>query len=507
MSGQSGGLDITLPENLRTIWRKALRRTRSLRLRLFFVIFFVALIPCVIMRHALTSNYIEQAVSVRKSTVTNQMETIAAHLITYNYLEEGASEVIDAELAQISSLYDGRIIIVDPELTILRDTYDISTGKTMISEEVIRGLTEGTGFSQYDANNGYIEIVTPIKSQPTGSTVTESGEQTGVTVNGVMLTSVSTDTIVATRDRLNTQGIIVEALTIVIVLSLAIFLSGASTEPFRRLAGEMLNVRAGYSNEPIHINNTLETQQICDSFNTVLEREKVLDDSREEFVANVSHELKTPITSMKVLADSLLAQEDAPVEMYREFMGDIAGEIERENRIINDLLTLVRADRQAGTELEVRETDINKLTETVLKRLKPIAVKKDVELIFESVRSVSASVDEVKITQMITNLVENAIKYNKDHGWVRVVLDADHQNFFLSVSDSGVGIPEESLAHIYERFYRVDKSHSREIGGTGLGLALTRSAVIMHHGIIECSSKPGEGTTFTVTIPLIYRKI
>ena len=126
------------------------------------------------------------------------------------------------------------------------------------------------------------------------------------------------------------------------------------------------------------------------------------------------------------------------------------------------------------------------------------------EVVFESVRPVVAEVDEVKMTLIMTNLVENAIKYNKDHGWVKVVLDADHQYFTFEVSDSGIGIPEESLAHICERFYRVDKSHSREIGGTGLGLAITRSTIAMHHGVIKVFSREGEGTTFSVRVPLSY---
>ena len=125
-------------------------------------------------------------------------------------------------------------------------------------------------------------------------------------------------------------------------------------------------------------------------------------------------------------------------------------------------------------------------------------------MVLESLRPVTAEVDEVKISQIFTNLVENAIKYNKEHGWVKVLLDADHQFFTVEVSDSGIGIPEQDYEHIYERFYRVDKSHSREIGGTGLGLAITRSAVTMHHGTIQVASKEGEGTTFTVRIPLSY---
>ena len=116
----------------------------------------------------------------------------------------------------------------------------------------------------------------------------------------------------------------------------------------------------------------------------------------------------------------------------------------------------------------------------------------------------TAEVDEVKLTLIMTNLVENAIKYNKDHGWVHVTLDADHQFFTFSVSDSGLGIPEDSLTHIYERFYRVDKSHSREIGGTGLGLAITKNAVLLHRGSITVTSVEGEGSCFTVKIPLAY---
>ena len=176
-------------------------------------------------------------------------------------------------------------------------------------------------------------------------------------------------------------------------------------------------------------------------------------------------------------------------------------EIERENKIINDLLSLVKMDKSAG-ELNISLMNINELLELILKRLKPIAEKQNVELVLESFRPVTAEVDEVKLTLALTNLVENAIKYNKEDGWVHVSLNADHKYFFIRVEDSGIGIPEDSLEHIYERFYRVDKSHSREIGGTGLGLAITRNAVLMHRGAIKVHSKEGEGTIFTVRIPL-----
>ena len=224
---------------------------------------------------------------------------------------------------------------------------------------------------------------------------------------------------------------------------------------------------------------------------------------RQEFTANVSHELKTPMTSMKVLADSLVGQQGVPEDLYQEFMRDITAEIDRENRIITDLLTLVKMDKK-NADLQIQHMSINQLLEDILKRLRPIADKRNIDLILDSFRPVEADVDELKFTSAISNLVENAIKYNVDDGWVRVSLDADHKFFYVTVADSGMGIPEDSLSRIFERFYRVDKSHSREIGGTGLGLAITRSTIGMHHGVIKVFSKEGEGTTFSVRVPLSY---
>ena len=253
----------------------------------------------------------------------------------------------------------------------------------------------------------------------------------------------------------------------------------------------------------LHVDTFTETRQLSEAFNKMLGRLKILDESREEFVSNVSHELKTPMTSMKVLADSLLEQDNVPVEMYQEFMQDIAKEIDRENQIITDLLSLVKMDR-SGQTMNIRTMNINDLLEQILKRLKPIAEKKNVEMVMETFRPVNAEIDETKFTLAVSNLVENAIKYNHENGWVHVSLNADHKYFYVKVEDSGIGIPEQDQAHIFERFYRVDKSHSREIGGTGLGLAIARNAVLVHRGSIKVYSNEGEGTTFTVRIPLIY---
>ena len=126
------------------------------------------------------------------------------------------------------------------------------------------------------------------------------------------------------------------------------------------------------------------------------------------------------------------------------------------------------------------------------------------ELIFESIRQVTAEVDEVKMTLALSNLMENGIKYNREEGFVKVTLDCDHQFFVLTVEDSGIGIPEEALEHIYERFYRVDKSHSREIGGTGLGLSITRGTILMHRGSVKVTSEENVGTQCVVKVPLNF---
>ncbi len=477
---------------------KRLLSLRSLQARIFIIVLAAGFIPSVIVRYGILDNYEDHSVQQRISNVQNQLIIVGNHLISNTYFNtkpEGYSssvsrDVINAELEMISNLYEGRVMIIDSGLRVVKDTYDISEGKTIISEEVIRCF-QGVNTSNYDKDHGYIEMTTPIID----ATV-DSSE-----IVGVMLTSISNESIVATLEVLNRKSVLVQNLMVVVAVAMAVVLSIILTRPFNRVSEAINEVSAGYSDESISVPDYAETIHIVDAFNQLLARMRALDNSRQEFVENVSHELKTPMAAIKVLADSLLVQVDAPAELYREFMEDIVSEIDRENQIITDLLALVKMDKKAH-ELNISSVNINELAELILKRLRPLARKKDVELVFESMRPVTAAVDEVKMTLVMTNLVENAVKYNKEHGWVKVELDADHQYFTFKVSDSGLGIPEDALSHIYERFYRVDKSHSREIGGTGLGLAITKSAVLMHRGAITVTSVEGEGSCFAVKIPL-----
>lgn len=479
---------------------------RSMKVYIFFLMLVMGILPSFIMRVGILQSYEERAVNLRISDTQTQFKIIANHLLNNNYLQDTSNEAINAELEQMSNLYDGRVIIINGNFRIVKDTYSISEGKTIISEEVIRCF-KGESTTRYDKENGYIEMTIPIeapssgKNQTTQADAGKKPEQSQVV--GVMLASVSTDSIATTMEILNRKALIIEIVMIICIFGVAVGFSSILVKPFNRVTQAITEVKDGFTDEPIAVSDYIETEHIIDAFNQLLTQMKVIDDSRQEFVSNVSHELKTPLTSMKVLADSLMQQEDAPLELYQEFMQDIANEIERENKIINDLLSLVKMDKTAA-QMNITAVDINELIESVLKRLRPIARLRDVEVTFESIRPVTAEIDEVKITQVFTNLVENAIKYNKEHGWVKVLLDADHQFFTVEISDSGIGIPEADYDHIFERFYRVDKSHSREIGGTGLGLAITRNAILLHRGSVKVASTEGEGTSFTVKIPLTY---
>lgn len=469
---------------------------KSLKFRLILLILVIAILPSLVLCIGVLNSYEARAVSIRESEILSQAKILANQIATSEYMDKGSSEanIIQAQISLLTTIYDGRVIIVDDNFKVYHDTYNLDDNKTIIAEEVIRSF-QGQEVTNYDAENHYIEMTIPIIDP----------DDTSSTVQGVMLISVSTDNIVLNHGYLSQVATIILVIVVVATVFFGILVILYFMKPFGKLSDGIAAIKEGYGDDALQVNDYTETALICKRFNEVIGRMKITDESRQEFVSNVSHELKTPLTSMKVLADSINSMPDAPKELYQEFMEDITSEIERETKIINDLLSLVKMDKSAA-DLNVTSVNINELLEQILKRLQPIADKQQVELVLESFRPVTAEVDEVKLTLAITNLVENAIKYNRadGEGWVHVSLNADHQYMYLKVEDSGIGIPEESLDQIYERFYRVDKSHSREIGGTGLGLAITRNCILMHRGAIKVHSVLGEGTTFDVRIPLNY---
>ena len=164
-------------------------------------------------------------------------------------------------------------------------------------------------------------------------------------------------------------------------------------------------------------------------------------------------------------------------------------------------MTLVKLD-QKEIPLNFKETNLTQMMTDIIKRLQPMADAKYISLQWDASKEIHAEADEMKLSLAISNLVDNAVKYTPEEGTVKVSLDADHQNVFISVADTGIGIPEDEVNRIFERFYRVDKTRDRETGGTGLGLSITHSTIMMHKGSIKVNSKEEEGTTILVRIPL-----
>ena len=462
---------------------------KSLQFRIFVIFMLVGIIPIMLIKQGILRSFEEQSITQRGSLVQNQCISLAEELVRLGYLQGNTSEVAEMELSQLAGLYNGRIVIVNSGFRIIKDTYGLDENKLIISEELLKCF-QGSRTMRYDEASEFIEMTIPL----------ENDEDQ---VEGVLVISTPTNDIQESRSALSHKVLLLQIGMAALVFLAALYTSKLLIRPFGKVTQSLDEMTGGFLEEDISIPDYTETQLLSEAYNRMLKRLRVLEDSRQEFVSNVSHELKTPITSMKVLADSLISQDDVPVKLYKEFMTDIGEEIDRENKIINDLLSLVKLDKKAA-DLHIEDKNINELLDQIIKRLKPIADKKKVELVMENFKPVVAQVDETKLSLALSNLVENAIKYNKDEGWVHVSLNVDHKYFYVKVEDSGIGIPEESQEHIFERFYRVDKSHSREIGGTGLGLAITRSAVLMHRGAIKVYSKLGEGTTFTVRIPLIH---
>ena len=464
----------------------------SMRIPLAVCILALSILPLMLQSRMLAGSMRQSLVEDQMINAQNKCLILLNRLVSSDYVGNTAKNpIIDTELSVTAEMFNGRIVIVDRDFKIIADTFNLAEGKLNISQEVLKAYS-GEEQSSYNRKKDYFSLAFPIP----GKDENESAE-------GVLLLTASTENIDLLEARVTEKITFFQLVVFWVVAVFGLLAAGLLLKPFIRLKKVLGAVAEGDLEQDIRVDTYRETKEISEAVSQTLRKLKAVDQSRQEFVSNVSHELKTPITSIRVLADSLMGMEDVPEELYREFLSDISDEIDRESKIIDDLLTLVKADK-SNAELNVEQININGLLEQILKRLRPIAKKRNIELVLESIREVSADVDEVKLSLALSNLVENAVKYNHEEGWVHVTLDADHKFFYVKVSDNGIGISQEDQEHVFERFYRVDKARSRETGGTGLGLAITKSIILMHQGAIKLQSKEGEGTTFTVRIPLNY---
>lgn len=466
-----------------------LKKILSLKVSIFLIFLCIFFITYYSIDRIIIYGFLRKSMDETVTQVKWQSNILASDILAMDFLKNPDSDAADVEIQQMAYAYSARILIINSDYIIVKDNYIFDEGKTIITEDVINAF-KGKSHSHINYKSSSAVITTPI--------IDDTGK-----ISGVIKVSLSGYATIQTINYMKRISIAVMIALLLVFSGILVFVIYKLTSPAKDMKEAILSLSDGDKNARIKKQTIKEYKDIGDAVNVLLDRLESIDGSRDEFVSNVSHELKTPMTSMKVLADSLLATENAPIEMYKDFMQDIAEEIDRENEIIGDLLNLVRTDGERAV-LNIETVDVNELMEVVLKRLKPIELKNNIEIIFESMRPVTASIDRVKFIIVLTNIIENAIKYNHPEGWVKITLNADHKFFYVDVSDSGIGIPEECKDQVFERFYRVDKARSRETGGTGLGLAITKNIVLLHKGTIKFYSKENEGTTFNIRIPLNY---
>lgn len=478
---------------MKEIRQRFLKVLRSLKLRIALCLLALAVIPALVGVSVYSSNIERREISALTVSLTSQAQLISSQIVSGGYLSD-TSGSLSNRLNSLKEMFVGRIMIMDRNMNILIDTYNIYEGRVMIWENAIRSAN-GETVSRYDNTNNILAVSIPIGSADD----IENGD-----IKGVVMISRNTDYISQDVAFFNRLGLVIIEIIIVggLVLSvLMAFLLALPVDSLSRNVDGLLNE----SLKELKKSNTTEINHISGAITEYYEKQKTVDSSLRDFISNVSHELKTPLTSMKIMADSLNSSNDTPVEFYREFMEDIASEIDRETLLINDLLGLVKTEG-AAAKLNIEVCNINEILETVLRTLSPVAEKRHIELVLETFRPIMMELDRVKISQAMINLVENAIKYNRDEGFVHVSINSDSNFCYIRVEDGGIGIPKENLEQIFERFYRVDISHSKEIEGTGLGLSIVKNIIMLHKGQIKADSIVDNGTTFTIKLPLMQNE-
>ena len=288
----------------------------------------------------------------------------------------------------------------------------------------------------------------------------------------------------------------------VVVLLMSIVFSKALTRRIAALLGAIRRVREGEYSHRVDIRGRDELSQLAGEFNQLTDRLQTTEEVRRRFVSDASHELKTPLASIRLLTDSILQTEGMDLDTAREFVSDIGEEAERLTRISEKLLTLTRMD--SAVQVEEVPVDVRAVLEKVEHMLTPLADESGIQVETELEKGCMVLATEDDLYQIAFNLMENAVKYNVPGGQVMVALRGIGDLVILTVEDTGVGIPEEDLPKIFDRFYRGDKARSRAAGGTGLGLSIVKDTARQHGGAVTVRRREGGGTCFEVAFPRWY---
>ncbi len=283
------------------------------------------------------------------------------------------------------------------------------------------------------------------------------------------------------------------------VIIFSLFYMRTYSKRLNQISNSIRTIRQGNYTQKVDLGGNDELTVLGEEFNDLIRRLQVSEEKRNHFVSDASHELKTPLASIKLLSDSIL-QNEMDIATIKEFVGDIGNEADRLTRMSEKLLSLTRIEGQPDSEFEI--VYLAPTIERVQRMLSQLASQKNITILTEILCDGTILIQEDDLYEIIFNLAENAIKYNVDGGTVSFSLNKDGNNVILQVSDSGVGIPADAQTHIFERFFRVDKARSRKSGGSGLGLSIVRNMVERNNGTIQVESTVGVGSVFTLSFPV-----
>jgi signal transduction histidine kinase len=459
-------------------------RNSQLRYAIIYVII-TALALCFLNIYAARSsrNLVFRA---NESAVMERARVIAASFQDLDSVTEEAAQ--QAVLVLGPQSYD-RIVITDEAGFAVFDSLSVGneTGAQFLLPSVVQAL-EGSDVFYSRFRSGLIECYASVPIMyfdvPIGAVylmVCDSAQ--GALLKGLEATVLRLSLILALA-----------------VIAFSVFFSAIYSRRMRRVMDSVRNLREGdYTEEnKIRIHSHDELEQLATEFNLLTDRLHESEQRRRQFVSDASHELKTPLASIKLLSDSIL-QNDMDPGTVREFVGDIGDEADRLTRLSQKLLELTKLDAMA--EEERRIVDIQAVARKVFRMLQPQIAARGLRLEDATIPGCTIKIQEDDLYQIIFNLVENGIKYNNDGGLLRLSLEKNENNVTIRVMDGGVGIPEEAIGLIFERFYRVDKARSRQAGGSGLGLSIVHDMVVRNFGTVRAENLPGGGACFTVVFP------
>ena len=402
----------------------------------------------------------------------------------------------------------GRLMLLDQSGKVQLDTFCELNGSRLELPEVVSVVAMGSasdyGVHRLDeagGENSWLRWLRPYDPNAEWVAYCTSAMTADGVVQGVLLYSSPVQEMMDRLASLQTRMVVYFLIAAAAAMVFALIFSRVLTRPIVSLTKSIQRMGHGDLSVRVPVKGSGELRRLSETFNTMSEKLQMLDTSRNQFVSNASHELKTPLATMKILLENIIYQPEMDADMRTEFLTDINKEIDRLNSIISDLLTLVSMDSKAMRLNRTTFSLAQVITDTA-HRLQPVAETHHQELKLALNDRCEMYADCAKLTQVVYNLMENAIKYTQEGGTVKVRLIRSGRDAVMTVTDNGPGIPREDQAHIFDRFYRVDKARSRETGGTGLGLSIVHQMVLMHGGSVSVESEEGKGSTFTVELPI-----